>query len=108
ETRHFVAAAPGLVDELTRGRGHLGFLEQRFHLVERTHDALQSRPASATAGPILDRLGSAVHTGGAIVFVVFLTLFVQLGGRQWFRSLVELAPESARPRIRRMGEGVAD
>jgi len=35
-------------------------------------------------------------------------LFVQLGGRQWYRSLVELAPEAARPRIRRMGEGIAD
>ena len=108
ETRHFVAAAPGLVDELTHGHGRLGFLEQRFHVVERTRDALRSRPASATAGPALDRLGSAVHTGGAILFVAFLTLFVQLGGRQWYRSLVELAPEAARPRIRRMGEGIAD
>jgi predicted PurR-regulated permease PerM len=108
ETRHFVAAAPGLVDELTQGHGRLGFLEHRFHVVERTRDALQSRPASATAGPVLDRLGSAVHAGGAILFVAFLTLFVQLGGRQWYRSLVELAPEAARPRIRRMGEGIAD
>jgi predicted PurR-regulated permease PerM len=108
ETRHFVAAAPGLVDELTHGRGRLGFLEQRFHVVERTRDALESRPASATAGPVIAQLGSAVRTGGAIVFVAFLTLFVQLGGRQWFRSLVELAPEGSRPRIRRIGEGVAD
>ena len=108
ETRHFVAAAPGLVDELTHGRGHLGFLEQRFHVVERTRDALESRPASATAGPVLDRLGSALNTGGAILFVAFLTLFVQLGGRQWFRSLVELAPDAARPRIRRIAEGIAD
>jgi predicted PurR-regulated permease PerM len=108
ETRHFVVAAPGLVDELTQGHGRLGFLEQRFHVVERTRDGLESRPASATAGPVLDRLGSAARVGGAILFVAFLTLFVQLGGRQWYRSLVELAPEAARPRIRRMGDGVAD
>jgi hypothetical protein len=49
-----------------------------------------------------------VRTGGALLFVAFLTLFVQLGGRQWYRSLVELAPEAARPRIRRIGEGIAD
>src|SRR5262245_30027937 len=108
ETRHFVHDAPGLVDDLTQGHGRLGFLETRFHVVERTRDALSSRPASATAGPVLDHLGSAVHTGASILFVAFLTLFVQLSGRQWFRSLVELAPAGARPRIRRASEGIAD
>jgi predicted PurR-regulated permease PerM len=52
-------------------------------------------------------IGSAVQTGGAIVFVAFLTLFVQLGGRQWFASFVDLAPERARTRVRRAGRGVS-
>jgi predicted PurR-regulated permease PerM len=52
-------------------------------------------------------VGSAVNTGAAIVFVAFLTLFVQLGGRQWFDSLTELAPSSARGRIRRAGKGIS-
>jgi predicted PurR-regulated permease PerM len=42
-----------------------------------------------------------------VVFVAFLTLFVQLGGRQWFTSLVDLAPERARKRLRQAGTGVA-
>jgi predicted PurR-regulated permease PerM len=107
ETRQLVADAPRLVDELTHGQGPLGFLEERFQLVERTRTALESRPASATAGPVFDLVGSAVHTGAGIVFVAFLALFVQLGGRQWFDGLVELAPLDARSRIRRAGDGIA-
>jgi predicted PurR-regulated permease PerM len=38
---------------------------------------------------------------------VFLTLFVQLGGRQWFDALVAVAPEGSRVRIRRAGDGIA-
>jgi predicted PurR-regulated permease PerM len=107
ESRHFAHDAPRLVDELSHGHGRLGFLESRFHLVERARDAVASRPASATAGPVLDHLGTAVHAGGALLFVAFLTLFVQLGGREWFTSLVELAPNGAQGRIRRAGEGIA-
>jgi predicted PurR-regulated permease PerM len=49
-----------------------------------------------------------VQTGGAILFVAFLTLFVQLGGRQWFDGLVDLAPERERNRLRRVGSGVSN
>jgi predicted PurR-regulated permease PerM len=107
ELRQLVHDAPKLVDDLTRSHGRLGFLEQRFHIVERTRDAVHSRPASATAGPVVGAFGSVVSTGGAIVFVAFLTLFVQLGGRQWFDAAVELAPEGTRGRIRRAGEGIS-
>jgi predicted PurR-regulated permease PerM len=48
-----------------------------------------------------------VHTGSALIFVLFLTLFVQLGGRQWYESLVGLVPERGRTRVRRAGEGVS-
>jgi predicted PurR-regulated permease PerM len=107
ELRQLVHDAPKLVDDLTKSHGRLGFLEQRFHIVERMRGAVHSRPASATAGPVVGALGSTVSTGGAIVFVAFLTLFVSLGGRQWFDAAVELAPEGARGRIRRAGEGIS-
>ena len=32
---NFVDAAPGYVHDLTRGKGRLGFLETRYHVVER-------------------------------------------------------------------------
>jgi predicted PurR-regulated permease PerM len=107
ETRRLVDDAPNLVAELTSGNGRLGFLERDFHVVERTREGLDSQHFSGTAGRAMNLVGSAVRTGGAIFFVAFLTLFVQLGGRQWFNGLVETAPERARPRIRRVGSGIS-
>jgi predicted PurR-regulated permease PerM len=107
ETRQLAHDAPALVDQLTHGEGRYGFLEERFHVVERARAALESDPASVTAGPVVGAVGSAVSTAGALLFIAFLTLFVQLGGRRWFDSLVGLAPEGAGRRIRRAGEGIS-
>jgi predicted PurR-regulated permease PerM len=107
ETRRLVADGPQLLQQLTQGHGRLGFLEHRFHIVERARAQLDSGRLTSATGPAMHVIGSAVHTGGAIVFVAFLTLFVQLGGRQWFASLVDLVPERARTRVRRAGRGVS-
>jgi predicted PurR-regulated permease PerM len=107
ETRRLVDDVPQLLQELTHGRGRLGFLEHRFQIVERARAAVDSARLSATTGPALNLIGSAVHAGGAAVFVTFLTLFVQLGGRQWFESLVGLVPEHSRARVRRVGSGIS-
>jgi predicted PurR-regulated permease PerM len=107
ETRHFIHDEPRLLRELKQGQGQFGFLEERFHVVERTQSAIGSRPATEITGPVVDVAGSAVRTGGAIFFIAFLTLFVQLGGRQWFDSLVGLAPEESQVRLRRAGSGIS-
>jgi predicted PurR-regulated permease PerM len=107
ETRRFVDDVPQLLEELTHGHGRLGFLEHRFHIVERARAAVDSAQLGATTGPALNLVGSALRAGGAVVFVAFLTLFVQLGGPQWFESLVGLVPEQARTRVRRAGGGVS-
>ncbi len=107
ESTHLVHDAPVLAQHLSRGDGHLGFLETRFHVVEHTRDAVDSGRLTAAAGPAWGVVASAVQTAGAILFIAFLTLFVQLGGRQWFDSLVELAPERGRARIRRAGSGIS-
>jgi predicted PurR-regulated permease PerM len=107
ETRRLVHDAPTLVQQLTSGHGRFGFLEQRFHVVERTRSIVDSHHLHGTAGRAMDLVGSAVRTGGAIVFVAFLTLFVQLGGRQWFDALVNLEPERDRGRVRRVGRGIS-
>jgi predicted PurR-regulated permease PerM len=107
ETRRFVADVPQLLQDLTRGNGRLGFLEDRFKIVERARAAVDSAQLGATTGPALNLIRSAVQAGGAAVFVAFLTLFVQLGGRQWFESLVGLAPEQGRARVRRVASGIS-
>ena len=107
ETRRLVDDAPSLVQQLTSGDGRLGFLEHRFHVVERTRSAVASHQLPGVATHAMSIVASAVQTGGAIVFVAFLTLFVQLAGRQWFGALVDLAPERDRMRIRRVGRGIS-
>jgi predicted PurR-regulated permease PerM len=107
ETSRLVHDSPRLLDQLSHGRGRFGPLEERFSIVERAQSAVDSGKLSASAGPAWSAVSSAVETGGQIVFVLFLMLFVQLGGRQWYESLVALAPESGRPRLRRTGSGIA-
>ena len=107
ETRRLVHDAPSLVQQLTSGNGRLGFLETKYHVVERARAAADSSHLPGTTGRAVGLVGSAVHTGAAVVFVAFLTLFVQLGGRQWFDGLVSLVPEREQARVRRVGRGVA-
>jgi predicted PurR-regulated permease PerM len=52
-------------------------------------------------------LGSVLRTTGALLSLAFLTLFVQLGGRQWFDSLIGLTPDRAHVRLRRVGSGIS-
>jgi predicted PurR-regulated permease PerM len=107
ELNRFANDLPRLLRELTHGRGRLGFLEARYHIVERARDAVRQHGITGATGQSLGFVSSLVQTGGAIVFVAFLTLFVQLGGRQWFDSLVGFAPQAHRDRVRRMGSGVS-
>jgi predicted PurR-regulated permease PerM len=107
ELDHFARNLPTTLRELTHGHGRLGFLEHRYHVVERIRAAVQQHGITGATGMTFGVVSQAVKTGGAIVFVAFLTLFVQLGGRQWFDSLVALAPAEHRERVRRTGAGVS-
>jgi predicted PurR-regulated permease PerM len=109
ELMRFARDVPNLVQDLSHGQGRLGFLEQRFHVVERARAAVDSHGAGDLAGgrPALGVLRDVVGTGAATVAVAFLTLFVSLGGRSWFESFLAILPASARPRVARTGHGIS-
>jgi predicted PurR-regulated permease PerM len=107
EVMQLVHDSPRLLDDLSHGRGRLGFLERRFDIVERVQSEVDSGKLAATAGPAWSAVGSTVSTAGGIVFVLFLTLFVQLGGRQWFDGLVGLLSPDGQVRARRTGSGIS-
>ena len=109
ELTRFARDLPNLVDDLSQGHGRLGFVEQRFHVVERARSAVSSHGAGdlAGGGPAVGVLRNIVGTGAAIVAVAFLTLFVSLGGRSWFESFLTVLPASARPRVARTGQGIS-
>jgi predicted PurR-regulated permease PerM len=110
ETTHLVQGAPALVQKLAHGQGRLGFLEHRFHVVERARAAVGNHDGAdvvGSGGPAIGVIRGVVATGAAVVAVAFLTLFVSLGGRAWFAAFLDVLPPTAQTRFRRTGSGIA-
>ena len=106
EVNDFVDAVPGYVDDLTEGRGRLGFLERDYNIVERVQDAV----SDGGAGRILGFSGAALSiTRGVITIVIatitiaVLTFFMLLEGPAWLDRFWSLLPEESRPRWRNVG-----
>ena len=95
EVASFAHHVPGLLQTLTQGHGSLGFLERRFHIVEHARASIADQGAGLIARRASRVVGGLLNTGAAAVTVAFLTLFVVLGGRRWFDSLVDLQTERA-------------
>jgi predicted PurR-regulated permease PerM len=101
-----VDAAPGYVQDLTKGRGPLGFLETRYHVVERVRDAVNGGGGGGSSGiasgasTALDVTRSVVTFIAAVVTIVFLTLFMLLEGPAWMERFYGLLPPGTQPRWR--------
>ena len=103
-------AAPGYVEDITAGRGPLGFLQTDYHVVDRVRSATESGGASLLgggAGTVVD-IGRGVVTGVfGFITIVFLTLFMILEGPTWVERGLALMPEESRPRWRDVGHRIA-
>jgi predicted PurR-regulated permease PerM len=106
---NFVDAVPGYVHDLTKGRGRLGFLETKYHVVER----LDHYVKHGGAKKLLGLSGAAVSvTKGVLNFIVgtvtvaFLTFFMLLEGPDWMERLYGLMPPESQPRWRAVGHGI--
>jgi predicted PurR-regulated permease PerM len=95
-----VDAAPGYVHDLTKGRGPLGFLETRYHVVERVREAVNSDGGAGGASTALEIGRSVVTFVAAVVTIVFLTFFMLLEGPAWMERLYGLLPPGSEPRWR--------
>jgi predicted PurR-regulated permease PerM len=109
EVNGFVQALPNYVHDLTHGRGRLGFLERKYHVVEKVRE--QVRKGGATrilglSGAAIAITKSVITIIAATVTIVFLTFFMLLEGRAWVERFYSLLPESSRPRWRRVGHDV--
>jgi predicted PurR-regulated permease PerM len=101
----FVQALPGYVHDLTRGRGPLGFLETKYHVVERVQKAVDGGGGGATsiaggASAALDVTRGVVTFVAAVVTITFLTLFMLLEGPAWVDRGIASLPKDRRPRWR--------
>jgi predicted PurR-regulated permease PerM len=109
QVTRLVDALPGLVADLTRGSGPLGFLETKYHVVEQVRTAIANQGASGVLGDASSALTAAedvATTVAGLVIIAVLTFFMLLEGPLWRRQLVELVPDRNRPAVARIGSGV--
>jgi predicted PurR-regulated permease PerM len=106
QVNDFVDEVPNYVEDLTAGRGRLGFLEREYQITERVREALSEGGASrllGISGTALAVTKGVVTAVVATVTIAFLTLFMLLEGPAWVERLYSLLPEEKQPRWRKVG-----
>jgi len=106
EVNNFIDAVPAYVQDLTEGRGRLGFLETDYHVVERVREAASGTDLSrilGVSGTAVAVTKGVVTVIAATITIVVLTFFMLLEGPRWVERFYELLPPSSRPRWRRIG-----
>jgi predicted PurR-regulated permease PerM len=109
QTTELIQAIPGAIDDITAGRGPLGFLQTDYGLADKARDFLEGRSGEGVLGvtsPALEVLRGILTAVVATVTIVFLVFFMLREGRRWVNAGVELLPPASRPRWERVLAGV--
>jgi predicted PurR-regulated permease PerM len=109
QTNDFANAVPGYVHDLTHGQGRLGFLQTKYHIVDKVREAINKGGASkllGLSGTAVAVTKSIVTIVVAIVTIIFMTFFMLLEGPAWIDRFFDLLPEEQRPRWRRIGHDI--
>ena len=106
EVNNLADALPGYVEDLTAGRGPLGFLQEDYHVVDRVRDAVEEGGAARVLG--LSGTAIAITKGiltviVAVVTIAFMTFFMLLEGPGWIERFYSLLPADRQERWRQMG-----
>ena len=109
EVNDFIDAVPGLVQDLTEGRGRLGFLERDYQIVERVREAVQNLEASRVLG--VSGTAVAVTKGVitaivALITIIVLSIFFLIEGPRIVARFYDALPEEQRPRWQKLGHDV--
>ncbi len=105
----FVNAVPDFVDDLTAGRGPLGWLQDEYQLVDRIRKAIEERGPGGVLGlsePFLEVVRSVVTAVVGTITIIFLTYFMLLEGPRTIDGILDQLPDSARPRYERVGRDI--
>ena len=109
EVNGFVQALPNYVHDLTHGRGRLGFLETKYHVVEKVREQVQNGGAKkllGLSGAALSVTKSIISLIAATVTIVFLTFFMLLEGGGWMERIYSLFSDGSQARVRRIGDDI--
>src|SRR3954447_134737 len=109
QVNRFVDAVPGYVDDLTKGRGRLGFLETKYHIVEKTKDYIKKGGTGKVfglTGTALAVTKSVLNIVVATVTITVMTIFMLLEGPAMMERIYGLLRPESQPRWRAVGHDV--
>ena len=109
QATHFADAVPGYLRDLTHGNGPLGFLETKYHVVEKAKKAVDEGGGNFTAGAgtVLSITASVATAVVGAITIAFMTFFMIIEGPAWMDRLYSLLPPESEPRWRNVGGRVA-
>jgi len=109
QVNDFARKVPDYLDDLTKGRGRLGFLQEKYHLVDKARDAVREGGAAKLFGVS----GTAVAVAKGVVTAVvatltiaFMTFFMLLEGPKWIERLYSLLQPASRRRWQKVGHDI--
>jgi predicted PurR-regulated permease PerM len=105
QVEEFVDAVPGFVEDLTAGRGPLGFLQEDYQIVEKVESAIEEQGAGGVLG--VTNIGLEVARGVVsfvvgLVTIAFLTIFMLIEGPKLVGRFQDSLPEPFKPRWERV------
>ena len=105
----FIEAVPDFIDDITRGQGPLGFLQDDYQIVDRIREAIETQGPGGVLGlsePVLDLVRGVVTAVVGAITVIFLTYFMLLEGPRTVERFLALLPETTRVRYERVGRDI--
>jgi predicted PurR-regulated permease PerM len=109
QVNNFADKVPSYLDDLTKGRGRLGFLQEKYHLVDKARKALAEGGASklfGISGTALAVAKGVVTVVLATVTIVFMTFFMLLEGPAWVERFFSLLKPASRQRWQTVGHDI--
>jgi len=111
EVNGFVQTTPDYVRDLTHGRGRLGFLERKYHVVEKVRQQVENGGTAKVlglSGAAVSVTKSIITLIAATITIVFLTFFMLLEGSSWVERIYSLFTEEQQERARKIGHEIYD
>jgi predicted PurR-regulated permease PerM len=109
EVNGLIQTLPDYVHRLTQGHGRLGFLERKYHIVEKIREQVNKGGATRVlglTGTAISVTKSVISIVAATVTIVFLTFFMLLEGRAWVERFYSLLSPESQPRWRKVGDDI--
>ncbi len=109
QVNNFADKVPSYLDDITKGRGRLGFLQEKYHLVDKARKALHEGGASklfGVSGTALAVAKGVVTAVLATLTIIFMTFFMLLEGPTWLDRFFSLLQPEPRRRWRAVGHDI--